>query len=385
MTQAAESEGRGGSSILAAPLSRRSMLLAAAGLFGSLVLGGCGSSGSGSAGVGTVSVTDCMGRRVDVPVNPARVAGLDSFAGELMVMIGAGPLLVGVPGGVVTDELLLEIYPDLAGVSAPMQNGSINMEELMAVNPQVVIVKRETYETDGQAVQLDAAGVPYVVVGYVTMEEQIAMMRMVGQVCGSDSSLRAEALATLYESVIAECAKRTSKIPHDQRLRVYHAINALTMTDGAQSLGADWVQAAGCVDVSAEHPEVATTTDYNTTLEQIFEWDPDVFICNSADTTDYLLSKDSCAGLRAVQGKRVYTIPVGATRWGQRGSVETYLAMLWLGSLLYPDEYNDFDLKAYVTDYYRDYLGLEIDDETYQKMLSGRGIRKESTDASSQK
>ena len=137
--------------------------------------------------------------------------------------------------------------------------------------------------------------------------------------------------------------------------------------------------------MSAEHPEVATATDFTTTLEQIFEWDPDAFVCNSADTTDYLLAKDNCAGLRAVQDGRCYTIPVGATRWGQRGSVETYLAMLWLGATMYPDRYADFDLKTFVVEYYRDYLGIEVADEVYEMMLSGRGLRMASKDASGQK
>ncbi|MGN0078814.1 MAG: ABC transporter substrate-binding protein [Coriobacteriales bacterium] len=378
------------------PLSRRAFLAWAGGALSALSLGlvGCGSSqetgpgssqAAGAAEGGAITVTDCVGRQVAIPANPARVSGLDSFTGELMVMIGAGPQLVGVPMGVASDELLLELYPQLKEVPAPMSNGAVNMEELMASNPDVVLVKRETYEAEGQAQQLDASGVPYVVVGYVSMEEQIAMMRLVGQVCGGQAQERAENLAGLYEDTIAECARRTEGLAAGERVRVYHAINALTMTDGATSVGADWIAAAGCIDVSAEHPELATTTDYTTTLEQIFEWDPDAFICNSADTADYLLTKDSCAGLRAVQAGAVHTIPVGATRWGQRGSVETWLAMLWLGATAYPQLYADFSLQDYVTAYYRDYMGIEVDDELYQTMLSGRGLRKASTDSASQK
>ena len=71
----------------------------------------------------------------------------------------------------------------------------------------------------------------------------------------------------------------------------------------------------------------------------------------------------------------VYNIPVGATRWGQRGSLETFFAMIWLGVTIYPEYYADFDLQTEVTDFYRDIPGLDIDEDTYQKMLSGTGIR----------
>ena len=367
-------------------VSRRGFVGAAGALVAG-VLAGCASSGPSrdAQPQGAVMVTDCVGRTVRVPVSPTRVSVLDSFAGELAVMVGAGPALVGVPGGVVSDELLREIYPGLASVPAPMSNGAVNMEEFMAGAPQVAIVKRDVYEADGQAEQLDASGVPYVVVGYQDMDGQVAMMRLVGQVLGGEAQARADSLANLYQDVRADCARRAEGLAASDKVRVYHAINALTMTDGALSLGADWVAAAGCIDVSAEHPEIATATDYTTTLEQIFQWDPDAFICNSADTTDYLLTKDSCAGLRAVQEGRCYTIPVGATRWGQRGSVETYLAMLWLGSTMYPGRYDDFQLEIFVKDYYRDYLGVEIADDVYEMMLSGRGLRQASKDATGQK
>lgn len=367
---------------------RATLTTCAGTLFG---LAGCASSsGSTSASLAgslasRVTVVDCVGRSVDVPYAPERISMLDSFAGELAVMVGAGSKLVGVPGGVSSDAILCGLYPGLSDVSAPMTSGALNMEEFMAKAPQVAVVKRDLYETDGQADQLDASGVPYVVVGYENMEQQIAMMRMVGAVCGGEAQARAEALAVLYENIVVECARRTGDIDVGEKVRVYHAINALTMTDGATSVGADWVKAAGCIDVSAEHPELATSTDYTTTLEQIFDWDPDVFICNSADTTDYLLTKDNCAGLRAVRAQRCYTIPVGATRWGQRGSVETYLAMLWLGATVYPERYADFNLKDYVVAYYQDYLGVEVTDEIYELMLSGRGLRKASKEAAGQK
>lgn len=342
-----------------------------AGTFG---LSGCSAGGSG----GQVTVTDYVGRQVEVPSSPERIAGLDSFTGELMVLCGAGPQLVGTPTGVVSDVLLQQIYPDLVNVPAPMSNGAINIEELMSEDPDVVIVKEEVYSTSGQPEKLDATGIPYVVVGYTSIDEQVSAMRLVGQVCGGDTEGRVEKLATYYEDTVADCKKRAQDLKDADKVKVYHSINALSMTDGANSLGADWVSAVGAVDVSATDESAASATDYTASLEQVYSWDPDVIICNSADTTDYLKTKANCAGLRAVKSGEVHTIPVGATRWGQRGSVETYLAMIWLGKTVYPKLYRDVNLKKTVVSYYRDYIGLEIDDATYKKILSGEGIRQQS-------
>ena len=360
-------------------LSRRAFVTGAAALIGSLVMGGCSSDTSHDGGAsGTLAITDCAGRSVEVPANPRRVAGLDSFTGELMVMCGAGSQLVAAPGGVASDVLLQQLYPGLKGLPAPMQNGAINIEELFSCNPDAVLVKQEVFAAKGQRELLDKTGLPYAVVGYDSIDGQIAAMELVGRVCGGQVEERAHALAQYYRDVLAEVERRAQGIADDERVRVYHAINALVATDGTTSLGGDWIKAVGAVDVSAEDEQALTATDYTASLEQIYDWDPDVFVCNSAETTKYLLEKENCAGLRAVQEKRCYTVPVGATRWGQRGSVETYLAMLWLGCTIYPERYEDVNLQQRVAEYYKTFLGIEVDDELYNQMLSGEGLRQQS-------
>jgi iron complex transport system substrate-binding protein len=90
-------------------------------------------------------------------------------------------------------------------------------------------------------------------------------------------------------------------------------------------------------------------------------------------------SDSKWAGLPAVSTGQIYNIPIGATRFGQRGDVETYFAMLWLGCTLYPQYYSDVDFKDRLVSHYRDYLGVEVDDALFEKIMSGEGIRSEGT------
>ncbi|MCC8123349.1 MAG: hypothetical protein LIO58_07400, partial [Oscillospiraceae bacterium] len=75
----------------------------------------------------------------------------------------------------------------------------------------------------------------------------------------------------------------------------------------------------------------------------------------------------------------VYNIPVGATRWGHRGSVETYFAILWMGTTFFPEIYEDVDLKTEVCTFYEDILGVTLDDALYKDILDGYGIRNKPT------
>jgi len=51
------------------------------------------------------------------------------------------------------------------------------------------------------------------------------------------------------------------------------------------------------------------------------------------------------APIRAVQNKRVYAIPVGISRWGHPGGLETPLAILWTAKTAYPDLFENLDLE----------------------------------------
>lgn len=332
-----------------------------------------GDSGTGSGGFAAMqTVTDSLGRAVEVPAEPQHIAIMDSFSSELAVMIGAGPQVCGMPAGVSSDCILQMIYPELATAPVALSGNAVNIESLMQLGCDVALVK-STMASDELA-KLDNMGIPYVVVDYTTFTEQMDAIRLVGQVCGTNAAARAEALAARYEVIAAEVSARVAKVDERDRVRVYHSINDALLTDSATSLGADWITLAGCVDVSAG--EAATSgTDYNAVLEQVYAWDPDLVICNVAQTAALMREDAKWAGLRAVDLGKVRNIPIGATRWGQRGSVETALAMVWLGCEAYPELFSGLDLKQLTVEYYRDCLGVEVDDALYEQILSGEGIR----------
>ncbi len=316
-------------------------------------------------------VVDTTGRSVQVPNEPQRIAVMDSFSSELAVMVGAGDRLCGVPGGTKSDELLCEICPQLSDMSQ-LSGNMVNIEELLSKNCDLAIVK--TSMSDAELAKLDRAGIPYVVVDYSTVDEQLDAMEVVGRACGGAAEQKAQALVAYYRSVRAEVQQRTAGLADADRVSVYHSINDALLTDGAGSLGAHWIAETGCVDVSAGM-EATSGSDFNATLEQVYTWNPDLVICNDASAAATLQADSQWAGLSAVRDGGVHVIPTGATRWGHRGSVETCMAMLWLGTVAYPDLFADVDLKQEVVGYCHDYLGISVDDATYEKMISGEGLR----------
>ena len=336
---------------------------------------GGGQAAQQSAGPGHQLLTDCVGRVVEVPERPARVVALDSFAGEAMVMIGAGDRMIAAPNGVKSDVFLQQMCPTLADTSSPMSGGTINGETLAQLEPDLVLLKEAMYGAEGEREKLEKLNIPYLVIGYDSMEEQIQMLELIGTALGGTAQETAARMSGYYRSVVQRVSGLAAEIPAEERVRVYHSISEAVRTDGADTLGSDWIACVGAIDVSADTELTFAENDYFASMEQIYSWNPEVIICNEADTTDYFLTDEKWSGLDAVGTRQVYTIPVGATRWGHRGSLETFFAMLWLGKTLYPQVYRDVDLKGEVTAFYQTYLGISLEDAQYEAILSGNGIR----------
>lgn len=317
------------------------------------------------------NVTDSEGRTVAVPTDPQHVAVLDSFSGELAIMLGAGDRLYSVPGGTMSDKILQTIFPGLTSLTKASGN-QVNVEDLVAAHVDLAIVKGTL--SDAERTKLDNAHIPYVVADYSTLDEQLAAIDVVAEALGSEAQARGAKLHATFDDMIDAVKAHTAALPVNERQRVYHSINGATLTDAANSLGASWIELAGATSVSAGNT-ATSGQDYTATLEEIYNWKPDIIICSVASTVDTICGDQQWQALTAVQQGKVYAIPIGATRWGQRGSVETPLAMLWLGCTLYPDAYADVDLQKIVTDYYQDCLGVTVDDALYAQILSGEGIR----------
>ena len=52
--------------------------------------------------------------------------------------------------------------------------------------------------------------------------------------------------------------------------------------------------------------------------------------------------------------------------------------MLFLAKTFYPDRFEDLDLRETVRTYYADFFGMQLDDDTITKILSGKGMRESS-------
>lgn len=347
----------------------------------SIVFSGCGTQISKNRNnKETITCVDSVGRKVEVPKNPKTIAALDSFAGQAVFVLGEGDKIVATVGGVQRDKLLQAISPNLVKASVPMGAGTINAEELLRLKPDITFIKGSVYATESEKAKLDALGIPFLVINYRDMKSQMDAMDIIGKALGKSDV--AAAYRQNYEAAIKLVSDRVKDIPDSKLPRIYHAVNEAVRTDGPNTLGADWISVTRAVNVSVDQPLKYLENNYYSSLEQIYKWNPEMIICNESGVSDYILSDDKWKGLNAVAKKKVYQMPIGVSRWGHEGSAETALGLLWLAKLLYPDEFKDLDLYQKSKEYYQYFYHYDVSPQMMKSILSGKGLREPSKNAS---
>ena len=339
-------------------------------LFLVLTLSGCNFE---SSSVNTVEIMDMLGRTVLIPEDPQRIAILDPFAGYALIMLGQGDKMVATTGGIKRDVLIQSILPSLVNTVVVKEEGAINGEALLKLKPDLIIIKGETYNNTDERNKLDRLRIPYLVIEYRSMEEQCEVIRLIDGAVGNKE--KAEAYIDYYRETIKQVAEIVDKIPDEKRPTLYHSINTAITTDAKDSIGAEWIAVTGVKNVSLNAELLFGEKQYNTTLEEIYLWDPDIVICNESGINEYILMSSQWQGLRAVREGNVYQMPIGVSRMGHFNSIEVPLAIWWLAELLYPEYLADFDFREELKTFYSRFFDYELDSETIDSILAGQGIR----------
>lgn len=355
-------------------MTRPLKLVVAAVLLASALLTGCGGSVS-APDVPTKVVTDITGRQVTIPAEPMRVACLYASTAHMMALVGVEDRIVGAPGGVKRDVLMLQKYPGIADIAIPYQEGTINIEELANIESDLALVRRSTADSPGEVEKLDKLGIPYVVVDYTSIEELRVAIRVVGDVF--DRQVQTAEFLEFYDDTLDLVESRIADLPPSERPRVYHAVNEASRTDRAGDICAEITDLAGVsnVSVDSESSLVSEADKTYTTLEQIYRWDPDHIIANDVNSVSYMLSDSKWSGLRSVVAGRVHPLPVGVTRWVHPGSMEPHMGALFLARQFHPDRFTDIDMAEYTKDYYARFFDLDLTDTQIRDILLGQGMR----------
>lgn len=319
-------------------------------------------------------VTDCAGRTVSILESTDRIACLYAYTGHVAVLLGCEDQIVAVVDGLKRDALMQQKIPDIDEMPCPYNSGSINVEELAATNPDMILLRASNLQDAGEMEKLDGLGIPYAVVEYVTMDDQMESITVMGEILGREE--QAEAYLQYYRDTLDMVRQRLADLPDSEKKTVYHSVNEVVRADIPGTLSYEVLEAAGCINVVTDAEELQLDGDKGyVTVEQIYVWDPDVILANEPSAVEYFRTDEKFIGLRAVQEGNVLQLPVGISRWAHPGSLESPLATLYVAATLYPEYFSDIDLQAEIREFYQTFFHIDLTDEDIATILSGQGMR----------
>lgn len=344
-----------------------------------LALTACGSnnaaSGSASAASSSAAVTktvvDAYGRSVEVPKDAKTAATVGSGA-RFVVYAGAQDKLIAATEMEATPAMNRPYAIAYKGLFADLpstSNGNhlletnVNEEQLMDLNPDVIISSRSAEECD--ALQKDT-GIPVIGITYQNQlftDNVYNSITCVGEALGTEDHAN-EVVAKLKEWD-ADLKARTANIADADKPSVY--VGAVNYK-GAKSFTGTYANYAPLVELNAKNvaDETGQKAAVDVDLEQIGNWDPDYMFLNAGNMdlmkADYANNQAFFDGLKAFQQGNLYTQPFFNFNGTNidTGICDTY----FIGATIYPDKFADVDLKAKYSEIYTTLLGVDF----YQAM-----------------
>ena len=251
-----------------------------------LALSGCGTAPNTQESVqseGGYTFTDAIGQEITVH-NPQRVVSLMGSFSEIWILAGGADTLVGTSHDTVDNRDLG--LPDDIAIVGTYQNP--NIEEILALNPDLVLLSSETTRTDSHVALKDAlqgAGITAAYFSVTHFEDYLNMLEICTDITGNKEAYHTNGTA-VQERIAQIIADNTLEDEPSALLMVTYsggirAQNSDTMTGRMLS-------ELGCKNILDDYPSMLQ--DFS--VEKIIETDPDYIFVIPMGNDDALAQKN---------------------------------------------------------------------------------------------
>lgn len=325
----------------------------------------------------TRTVTDTWGRKVEIPETVKTIICLGSCAPRIAAYLGVMDLLVGAEDHDIKGVTVLRDYnvvyqeqlSKLPAVGAGGGSGANNgyAEQIIEVKPDVILAG---YSQEAAEELQNQTGIPVVCVRYLSInfvdESFYTAMRVFAEVVGAQQ--RCEEVLKFIDNCKKDLNDRTKDIPNSEKLTAY--TGAVTFS-GRHGFAGTYANFGPFIGINAWNvaDEVKDANYFETDLEKIVQWDPDVIFLDPGNidlvNDEYKTNPGYFNALRAVQEGNVYTMP----SFNNCGTNVTYALMdaYYAGIVLFPETFADVTMEAIGAEILQTMLGKNF----YKEMEKG--------------
>jgi iron complex transport system substrate-binding protein len=309
-------------------------------------------------------VIDATGNNVTIPYTVDRVAVDVWITADLVWGVcGHDKIVCGPSYTSLTWQST--IYPSDATLPLSYNGSALNVETILASNPQVF------FATDSKrADPVKATGLPVIILDNSNSTQLERSLLVIGEVLGGDSETKATQLVSYFDNTINVTSTKlanyysgtTLESEKPRVLVMWYFPTAIYAYGANQAVGQS---VAICGGVNVYDGTVSTVN-----IEQILAWDPDIIIGGGSLFNLTTMKNDAVwSQLDAVKNNQVYLVPGGL--WGWLGpSPEWVLGIQWEAKLLNPPLFQDTNLTTEAIAFYSNYFGYQLTATQAERMLA---------------
>jgi len=323
-------------------------------------------SSSPAAASTSRTITYYGNQTITVPWKINRIACGWNAQNSVIAMLGYGDKIVATTDMIKASPIFTKFEPTIKdAVICFISSGELNMEALLSVRPELAFMSIAS-----GARRLQAMGIAVASLKANSMKNLVERALITGQILGDDAYQRARKYVDYYNENVRKVTGKISKIPQEQRVKVYHSLGNPLMTCGSPSLVQDWMDLAGAINVAENWKLIKTgmMSLGNANLEQIIAADPAVIVCMRAEHAQAINTDARWGVIRAVKDGKVYINPSGMFPWCRETSEEA-LQFLWLAKTIYPTHFQDVDMARETKRFYKQFYGYDLSDDDVRTFL----------------
>lgn len=325
----------------------------------------------------TIMFTDSCGREVELPANITRVAPSGPAAQMILYSVAPDSLI----GWGTKPTEAQKRYIDSKYWNLPVfgqfygKNNTLNLEALIAADPQVIIDlgdMKATHKQDMDGVQ-EQTGIPTIFIE-ANLETFPAAYRQLGKLLGVE--YQAEAIASYIEQTVDMAKKNAAAIPEDERLTVMFGTGLTGLDVNAKgSIHAGVIDIIGAEN-AIEVPNVSSKGGGNTiNMEQLIKFNPDIILVTDDGAFNTIGTDPLWQGLDAITNGKFYEIPGEPYNWlASPPSVNRIIGIPWLGNLVYPELYQ-IDMVQEAKKFYSLFWHYNLTDAEAKQLLQNSTLK----------
>jgi iron complex transport system substrate-binding protein len=304
----------------------------------------------------TRTITDQLGRKVEIPRHPKKIAALHHFGGKIVYALNMQHLLVERSVYGLEAKALSKIDPAFAALPDMVQGHNYNVEGIVSLNPELIFAyaSMDTSEMG----RFEQAGIPVTAVKGETLEESYDAIRLISDVldCKEKGETYIKACQDLVDMVQSRLKGRVEK----PIAVMFAGPRSIYSVATGNMLQTRILELSGAINVAAE----LTGFWADVSPEQIAKWNPEVIFMGSyldVYGKDQILENPQFQTITAIKERKIFSFPSNVG-WWDYPAPHCVLGVVWSAKTLYPDLFADIDIKATANAFYKQFTGYSFEE-----------------------